>query len=264
MIPKIIFIVPYRDREHEKHHFSIYMKYLMEDYDENDYEIYFSHQCDKRPFNRGATKNIGFLAIKEKYPDDYKDITLVFNDIDTFPVKKNILNYKTKINTVKHFYGFNFALGGIFSIVGSDFEKCNGFPNNWGWGLEDNEMKRRCDKNNIKINRDIFFNYKDKNIIHIFDNTTKRFVNDDEITNTKYNNCKDNLDTIKNLEYNIVNNNIITNCNNQYIINITRFNTLLTHDTNNYYIKDLKINNRLYPNQRKKQVFGLFNRNNFR
>ena len=40
------------------------MTFILED--DDDYEIYFAHQCDNRNFNRGGTKNIGFLALKEK------------------------------------------------------------------------------------------------------------------------------------------------------------------------------------------------------
>ena len=35
--------------------------------------------------------------------------------------------------------------GGIANWTGPDFERINGFPNNyWGWGGEDDEMMRRC------------------------------------------------------------------------------------------------------------------------
>ena len=65
-VPSLIFIVPYRNRPHQKTHFRVYMKYVSRRLICFDYEIYFSHQCDARPFNRGATKNIGFLAIEKK------------------------------------------------------------------------------------------------------------------------------------------------------------------------------------------------------
>ena len=113
-IPEIIFIVPYRNRIEQKFFFSNYMTQLLGD---KKYEIYFSHQYDSRSFNRGAMKNIGFLAIKAKYPNHYQDINIVFNDVDTLPFS-NIFDYETTAGTVKHYYGFTYALGGIVVFKG--------------------------------------------------------------------------------------------------------------------------------------------------
>jgi hypothetical protein len=88
MPPKVVFIVPYRDREQQYHFFSRHMKYVLED---TDHQIFYIHQKDDRNFNRGALKNIGFILMKQKYPD-YQNITFVFNDIDTTPYTKNFLN----------------------------------------------------------------------------------------------------------------------------------------------------------------------------
>lgn len=85
------------------------MAYVMEDI--GSYAIYFVHQQDSRDFNRGAMKNIGFLAMRDKYPATYKNTTFVFNDVDTMPFSKNFLNYATQIGIVKHFYGWRYALG---------------------------------------------------------------------------------------------------------------------------------------------------------
>ena len=68
-IPKRVVIVPYRVREVHKVKFLEHMNSYLSD--SNDWEIFFAHQCDNRPFNRGAMKNIGFLAIKRKYPGKY-------------------------------------------------------------------------------------------------------------------------------------------------------------------------------------------------
>lgn len=183
-VPKLVFIVPYRDRVQHKQFFTKYMDFLMEDYEKEDYEIFFIHQCDNRPFNRGAMKNIGFLAIKDKYPNDYKNITFVFNDVDTLPYTKNLLPYETKHGVVKHFYGVTFALGGIFSISGSDFEKINGFPNLWGWSQEDNLIQYRAINGGLKIDRSVFFPILDSNILQFTDSIHK-IISKKEILQTQ-------------------------------------------------------------------------------
>jgi hypothetical protein len=268
-IPKIIFIVPYRDRIAEKLHFSVYMKYIMEDYDKNDYEIYYSHQMDSRPFNRGATKNIGFLVMKKKYPNDYKNITFVFNDIDSVPIKKNMFNYITTSGVVKHFYGFTFTLGGIFSIVGSDFEKCNGVPNNWGWGIEDNAMNDRALLNEFIINREQFYPRNSKAVLHLYE-TAERLINNKEPDNYVKKNLNDNLINLHDISYIIVpnnetepntENNILTddskikNVNkvstieqNEYMINISNFRTFVNPANEIFYTQNTFYDSTLKPN----------------
>ena len=39
MSPKIVFIVPYRDRKEHKQFFMKYMEFVMEDYKKEDYDI---------------------------------------------------------------------------------------------------------------------------------------------------------------------------------------------------------------------------------
>jgi len=173
-IPKIIFIVPYRDREQQLLFFNRHMKHILEDYKETDFRIMIIHQTDTRSFNCGAMKNIGFLIVKEKFPNDYKNITLVFNDVDTMPFTKGFINYETTTSIIKHFYGFKHTLGGIVSITGHDFEKINGFPNFWAWGYEDNMLYDRAVKHNIKIDRRQFYTFADKNILHFYDGYLKQ------------------------------------------------------------------------------------------
>jgi len=242
-IPKRVFIVPYRNRKQQKFFFCKYMSYLLED--TNDYEIYFSHQSDKRSFNRGATKNIGFLAIKRKYPNDYKDMSFIFNDVDTMPFNK-IFDYDTSEGVIKHYYGFKFTLGGIVVIKGSDFEKINGFPNYWGYGMEDNCLQKRAGVNNLKIDRRHFYSIGSPEILQLFDGIS-RIISKKDPWRLQNDNGLEGLNTINKLMYSIdtkssneSDNEFTVNNPQIYIINISYFLTGVSYESEDYYNYDLR------------------------
>jgi hypothetical protein len=195
MVPKTIFIVPYRDRQAHYEFFSKHIDSLGLIDDETD--IYYIHQNDTRPFNRGAVKNIGFLVVRGKYPKDYQNITLVFQDIDSMAREKQ--NYATVKGKIKHFYGVSHALGGIVSITCGDFEKLNGFPNLWGWGYEDNALQNRAKKANIVVDRSVFFKMKDRENIVRMPEDNFRTVNREDFDAYQKNN--EGLRDIHNLTY---------------------------------------------------------------
>lgn len=199
-VPKIVFIVPYRDRSTHRNFYSSHMLQILEDLPHTYYKIYYIQQNDNREFNRGAMKNIGFLMIKNQYPTYYKNMTLVFNDIDVMPYNKNSINYDTTEGVINHFYGVKYALGGLFSIKATDFEKTNGFPNAWEWGYEDVIFKSRVEKDKLQINYSHFTELNDGSMISLKDENTKSRL--EKRTPSKYNVSRpDGLNSIYDLNY---------------------------------------------------------------
>ena len=88
-------------------------------------------------------KNIGFLAVKQLYPHTYKDISLIFNDVDIMPFKEGVFYADTMPGIVRHNYGYTTCLSASFVIQAGDFERTGGFPNLWTWGLEDFLLQER-------------------------------------------------------------------------------------------------------------------------
>ena len=235
--PKVIFIVPYRDRQQHYEFFSQHMARII---DGLKYRILYIHQKDTRAFNRGAMKNIGFLTVKELYPSAYKNITLVFNDIDTMPFTPGFLNYETNHGVVKHFYGFTFTLGGIVSMNAGDFERVNGFPNYWAWGYEDNELNRRVIASGIRLDRSQFFPIMDKNILQLQDGFA-RAVNRTEFDAyaTKSN---EGIDSISQLEYAVD--------HTSGFVNVTNFITNRDENVNARSVYDLRKGNVPFASKR--------------
>jgi hypothetical protein len=243
-VPKKVFIVPYRSRVQQKFFFSKYMGFILEN--EDDYEIYFSHQCDARNFNRGGTKNIGFIAMMQKYPNHYQDITFIFNDVDTLPFNK-IFDYQTTSGVIKHYYGFNYTLGGIVVVKGADFEAMNGYPNFWGWGNEDNCLQKRAERLGIYIDRSVFYPIGSPEILQLFDGIS-RIINKKDPWRMKYDDGTDGITSIHKLYYTIDNesknpaDNIYTSGNTErtFYINIVTFLCGLRHEEDDYYSYDLR------------------------
>ena len=254
---KTIFIVPYRDRLEHLYFFQQYLPFVLPDINNNndnnnnntniDYEVYFAHQKDTRPFNRGAMKNIGFLAAKHKYPNDYKNITFIFNDIDVLPYTKNIFDYKTTDNIIKHYYGYTNCLGGSFAIKGKDFERINGFPNLWSYGLEDTIIQTRTHNKSIRIERNDFYEIGNKKVLQLFDGLNRMI--DKNPANILFENHKNdgissiiNNNNIRNLKYNIE---YETPCQDKhsivdfFMINVENFTTDVKTEPNSLYIESI-------------------------
>jgi hypothetical protein len=258
-IPNRIFIVPYRNRREQKFFFSNQMNFILGN--DGDYEIFFVHQCDSRNFNRGATKNIGFLAMKEKYPNDYQNITFIFNDVDTLPFHR-IFDYQTTHGVVKHYYGFESALGGIVLMKGFDFELINGYPNYWGWGMEDACLQKRCLRYGLTIDRSHFYKIGSPEILQLFDGVS-RLVSRKDPERMKNDNGADGLRSIQNLMYSVDSDSLNPNDNiyvvqnpRIMIVNVTNFTTLVHSDEDDFHKYDLRepVRNVMFPNQNAEYV----------
>ena len=243
VIPSRVFIVPYRNRIQHKFFFSKQMSFILEE--QHDYEILFVHQMDSRPFNRGAMKNIGFIAIKEKYPDHYKDITFIFNDVDTLPFHK-LFDYQTLPGIVKHYYGFKTALGGIVVMKGADFEKVNGYPNYWGWGLEDACLQNRCLYYKINIDRNQFFEIGSPEILQLFDGVA-RLVSAKNPQRMNQDKGLDGIKTIHKLTYSIdkesknpADNKYSIESDKIFYVNVLKFMSLVSFESDQYHDYDLR------------------------
>jgi len=157
---KYNFIIPYRNRKEHLDEFIRRFSEIMKNNPELDMEFFIIHQINSEDFNRGALFNIGFLEVCKTRPDGL----FIFHDVDIYPIYWGSIKYDINKNTVGHPIGYkNNNLGGICCFWKEDFEKVNGFPNYYGWGIEDVTLMYRVIKYNILID--------ENNIVSLDDNT---------------------------------------------------------------------------------------------
>jgi hypothetical protein len=143
---KYNFIIPYRNRNaHLQEFIRRFTGYL--EGKGIDAHFYVIHQITPGAFNRGAMLNIGFLEVCKVRPDGL----FIFHDVDTYPTAWGSISYDTPPNHIRHPIGLNENLGTICCFWKKDYETINGFPNYYGWGIEDNTIFYRAKKYGIPI-----------------------------------------------------------------------------------------------------------------
>ena len=150
---KLAVIVPLRDREE---HLKQFLKNILPilEHQNINYKIFIVEQAQGKRFNKAKINNAGFLEIQKKYPQYDR---FLFNDVDNYPLDKDSINYNTPLRGIHHFFGHTFCLGGFFMVGKNDFNKINGYPNDyWGWGGEDVDLQKRAEILGVKINRNKF------------------------------------------------------------------------------------------------------------
>eukprot|EP00921_Rhytidocystis_pertsovi_P007693 GHVQ01012737.1.p2 GENE.GHVQ01012737.1~~GHVQ01012737.1.p2 ORF type:complete len:361 (+),score=40.25 GHVQ01012737.1:126-1208(+) len=126
------------------------------------WHILIVHQTDSKPFNRGLLFNSAVVHILSKdyvklSEEHHRKVYLCFHDVDIVPQGRHFdFNYRGSkachyycpdAGTVNHLYGHMWGIGGVFTIQLQDYIRIRGFCNSfWGWGWEDNDFQRRCER----------------------------------------------------------------------------------------------------------------------
>lgn len=224
-----IIIIPYRNR---KEHLELFIKDVIPLFEKylKPFKVVIIEQEVGKLFNRGMLLNIGF--------NEYKDKSKYFftHDVDIYPNEKCIKEIYTKeeYNNIVGIYTSDCnTLGGIIKFTTNNFEKLNGFPNNfWGWGVEDKALQNRVEYMKIQVNKTILKN--DKNRFDYF--TIKNDV-DDRLMDTLFNDKT-------HFEYNIFNT-LIDSIKINYIMNSGLNNLtykIISRETINENIEIIKVN----------------------
>ncbi|XP_078461597.1 beta-1,4-galactosyltransferase 2-like isoform X4 [Lampetra planeri] len=154
---KVAIIIPFRHRDEHLKYWLYYLHPILQR-QTIEYGIYVINQFGEGVFNRAKLMNIGYVEALKDAPYD----CFIFSDVDLVPMDDRNL-YRCYDNP-RHFsvamdkFGFhlpyNSYFGGVSGLSKAQFEKINGFPNNyWGWGGEDDDIYTRVSLAGMHISR---------------------------------------------------------------------------------------------------------------
>ncbi|KAJ6653483.1 hypothetical protein lerEdw1_009155 [Lerista edwardsae] len=115
-------------------------------------------QDGEETFNRAKLLNIGFTEALKEYDYD----CFVFSDVDLIPMDDRntykCYSQPRHLSVSMDKFGFrlpyNQYFGGVSALNKEQFQKINGFPNNyWGWGGEDDDIYNRLLFKGMRISR---------------------------------------------------------------------------------------------------------------
>ncbi len=160
---KLSIIVPYRDRQVHLRRFSKHiLKYFTHDKLDRDipFAVTVVEQEEGLPFNIGAVRNVGFDLSRDF---DYH----CFHDVDFLPIwtdhryataPTRLLWFGAEVRPIEPggdigaFHVRETYFSGVIMFNRQDFETVNGYSNDfWGWGSEDDDMRTRCQLEDLKI-----------------------------------------------------------------------------------------------------------------
>jgi hypothetical protein len=146
-------VVPYRNRRYNLVHFILNLQWYL---DPNSFDILVVEQADSLPFNRGYTLNIGFHIARGNHRYSH----YVFHDVDLIPQQADYsfphcpTHLSAATGQFLYEVPYENSFGGVVLFNQDDFETVNGFSNHyWGWGREDYDLRCRCLKAGLKIER---------------------------------------------------------------------------------------------------------------
>jgi hypothetical protein len=148
---KLAIVIPYRDRKAHLDRFLSHYSPLLPEAD-----IYVIEQAEGKPFNRAKLFNVFFCEQGQNY--DYyafHDVDMYFDTLRTTIKVYDYPKVPNHLATCCEQFGYKMPykgyFGGITLFNRKDFERSGGFSNNfWGWGGEDDEMRKNCIRKGLR------------------------------------------------------------------------------------------------------------------